>query len=187
MAITERHMTLEAFLKLPEQKPALEFEDGVVTQKVSPKGRLSVLQSTVPERINQFARPRQMAFAFPELRTTYAGFSRVPDVSVYRWERIPLDATGQVLDEFFLPPDIAIEILSPGQRINALVRRCLWYVANGVSIALLLDPTDESVRRFAPHQPQMVLKGNDAVDLTEVLPGFAVTVQEIYADLNFRP
>jgi Uma2 family endonuclease len=187
MAITERPMTLEAFLKLPEQKPALEFEDGVVTQKVSPKGRHSVLQTKVAQRVNLFAEPKRMAFAFPELRTTYAGFSRVPDVSVYRWERIPLDATGQVLNEFFLPPDIAIEILSPGQRINVLHRRYLWYIENGVSIALLRDRLVGGITRFLPQQPQAVLKGSDPVDLAEVLPSFTVTVQEIYADLTFRP
>jgi len=84
MAITEQHMTLEAFLALPEKKPALEFEDGVVTQKVPPRGRHSRLQSTVPGRINPSDGPSHLAVAFPELRTTYAGYSRVPDVSVYR-------------------------------------------------------------------------------------------------------
>ena len=34
MALTEPRMTLEEFLALPEREPALEFEDGVVTQKV---------------------------------------------------------------------------------------------------------------------------------------------------------
>jgi hypothetical protein len=116
-------MTLEAFLRLPEKKPALEFEDGMVTRKVSPQGRHSRLQVKVTERINAFAEPRRLAVAFTELRTTYAGYSRVPDVSVYRWDRIPVDATGKMLDDFHLPPDIAIEIISPGQRTNALLRR----------------------------------------------------------------
>jgi Uma2 family endonuclease len=186
MAIIEQRMTLEAFLKLSEKKPALEFEDGVVTQKVSPQGRHSRLQVKVTERVNAFAEPRRLAVAFTELRTTYAGYSRVPDISVYRWDRIPVDATGRVLDEFHLPPDIVIEIISPGQRTNALRRRCIWYVEHGVPIALLLDPPDESIALFRPHQAPISLKGGDPVDLTEVLPGFAVTVQEIFADLTFH-
>ena len=36
MAIPEQRITLEEFLQLPEEKPALEFEDGMVTQKVPP-------------------------------------------------------------------------------------------------------------------------------------------------------
>jgi len=38
MAATRRASTLEAFRQLPEAEPALEFVEGVVTQKVSPTG-----------------------------------------------------------------------------------------------------------------------------------------------------
>jgi hypothetical protein len=37
-------MTLVEFLALPEEEPALEFADGRVEQKVSPKGKHSGLQ-----------------------------------------------------------------------------------------------------------------------------------------------
>ena len=38
MAITRHGLTLEDFLRLPEEKPALEYEaDGTVTQKVAPQ------------------------------------------------------------------------------------------------------------------------------------------------------
>ena len=36
MAVAGRRMTLEEFLALPEEEPALEYADGEVTQKVSP-------------------------------------------------------------------------------------------------------------------------------------------------------
>ncbi|MCC7369737.1 MAG: hypothetical protein IT306_15005, partial [Chloroflexi bacterium] len=32
-----QHMSLQEFLALPEEKPALEFQDGVVTQKMAAK------------------------------------------------------------------------------------------------------------------------------------------------------
>ncbi len=35
MALTRAGLTLEEFLVLPEEKPALEYVDGVVTQKVA--------------------------------------------------------------------------------------------------------------------------------------------------------
>lgn len=38
------------------------------------------------------------------------------------------------------PPDLVVEIASPRQSINGLVRRCIWYTENGVGIALLVDP-----------------------------------------------
>src|SRR5205823_5058350 len=44
MAIARRRMTLEQFLALDEQEPALEYVDGVVTQKLSPKFRHGLVQ-----------------------------------------------------------------------------------------------------------------------------------------------
>ncbi len=40
-------LTLERFLRLPEAKPALEFIDGKVVQKVSPKRTHSTIQLTL--------------------------------------------------------------------------------------------------------------------------------------------
>src|SRR5207248_11679550 len=133
---------------------------------------------------NRFAQPRKLAYAFPELRAIFAGFSPVPDVGVYLWDRIPRTETGQVSDDFFKPPDIAIEIVSAGQSVNSLVRRCLWYVDHGVRIALLVDPDDASVLVFQPDARPSVLRGADKIDVSEVLPGFELSVEELFASLN---
>jgi hypothetical protein len=45
MAIVHTCLTLEEFLKLPDEKPPLEYLDGVVTQKMAAKW--SVSQVTV--------------------------------------------------------------------------------------------------------------------------------------------
>jgi len=128
----KQRLTLEEFLALPEEKPALEYLDGVVTQKVSPERGHSEFQYVIPERINAFAYPRKLAFAFPELRTTLGGASFVPDVAVYRWDRIPRTRTARGTIDVSTPPDIAIEIASPGQGCRALLDRC-WIAAGGTS------------------------------------------------------
>ena len=186
MAVSQKRPTLEEFLKLPEEEPALEFEDGRVTQKVSPKGRHSVLQGALVKLFDRFAEPRKLARAFPELRATYAGRSYVPDVSVYRWDRIPADDTGKVADDFFEPPDIAVEVVSPEQSVNALVRRCLWYVANGVGVALLVDPADDSVLVFSPEQSPKALHGPDRINLDDILPGFEIAVEQLFDSLRIQ-
>lgn len=150
MAVTAKPITLEQFLELPEEEPALEFFEGCARQKVSPKGHHSRLQFVLAKRINDFAEPKRLAMVFTELRATYGGASFVPDVSVYRWDRVPRDEPGKMAQDFREPPDIAVEIVSPGQSTNALIRRCLWYIENGVTIALLADPNDESVFPFGP-------------------------------------
>lgn len=188
MAIPQKHLTLEEFLELPEVEPALEFEEGVVTQKVSPRGKRSRLQGVLAERLNRFAEPRRLALAFTELRTTFREHRRsyVPDVAVYRWDRIPVDASGRVADEFFDPPDVAVEIVSPEQSTNVLVRRCRWSVANGVCAALLVDPADESVLLFRPGGLLRGLRGPEQIELGELLPGFELTVEDLFGSLRVR-
>jgi Uma2 family endonuclease len=65
MAIARAPRTLDEFLKLSEAKPALEYADGEITQKVSPKGQHSGLQYFLSEWINQASRPQRTVCAFP--------------------------------------------------------------------------------------------------------------------------
>ena len=58
MAITERRLTLEQFLKLPEEEPALEYVDGAATPKMSPKGPHGALQFFVLGLAELFRRLR---------------------------------------------------------------------------------------------------------------------------------
>lgn len=183
MAVAPKPLTLEQFLELPQEELSLEFMDGVVTQKVSPKGQHNGLQAELVERLNQAARSSRLARAFPELRATFGGASYVPDVSVYRWDRIPREVSGRIANDFLIPPDITIEIVSPEQSTNALVRRCLWYVAHGIAAALLVDPLDESVLAFRADQEVGDWHARDQIDLTEILPDFELTVEQLFASL----
>ena len=187
MSILPGRLTLEEFLALPEEKPALELEpDGTATQKASPRGQHSTLQVAAVEVFNRFGRPRKLAMAFTELRVTFGGASYVPDVAVFRWDRIPAMPNGKVADDFFDPPDIAVEIASPGQRMVALMQRCAWYVENGVRVALLVQPADDSVRLFRPGAEMRTLRGPDPVDVSDLLPGFQLTVDELFESLRLR-
>jgi len=65
-----RTITLEEFLALPEEEPALEYEHGAVTQKMSPKGRHGKLQAIVTRFIDNYGIPRKLAQAFTETRAS---------------------------------------------------------------------------------------------------------------------
>jgi Uma2 family endonuclease len=106
MAIARQGLTLDEFLALPEEKPALEHVDGVVTQKVAPKFEHSVLQDQIGWDLNRQLRPRGRARVLPELRATYGGRSYVPDISVYRRERLPRRTPGQPVGELLIPLDL---------------------------------------------------------------------------------
>jgi Uma2 family endonuclease len=189
MVQARQRLTLEEFLRLPEAKPALEYADGEVTQKVSPKLRHGASQTAFVTLVNAVGIPKRLAFAAVETRCTFGGRSHVPDVAVFSWERIPVDADGEMLDDVSCPPDIAVEVVSPGQSMAAQANRCRWYVANGVRVSLLLDPRarlGRSVRVFRLDGETGPLRGAERVDLGDVIPGFSFVVDEPFAVLRAR-
>ncbi len=186
MAITERRLTLAEFLELPEEEPALEYFGGRVTQKVSPKIRHGALQMSGAMLVNLFAVPRKLARAFPETRTTYGGTSTVPDVVVFRWDRIPEDEHGELPEEVFTHPDIAIEVISPGQTLRSLSSRCRWYIDNGVSLALLVEPRGRFIRVFRRGQEAVDGGGGDPIDLGDVIPGLNFSPDALFDSLRAR-
>jgi Uma2 family endonuclease len=181
--VVGQRMTLDEFLALPETKPALEYIDGIVTQKPYRQGQRAILLTHLAMEIDAFAKPSKLALALPGLRTTYAGQSRAPDVAVYARHRIPVLPNGRIANLIPGPPDIIGEILSPDQSATELIITCIWCVKNGVRIALLVDPHRDTVLRFLPDALPDVLRGDDRIDLDEVLPGFELTVQQLFDTL----
>jgi Uma2 family endonuclease len=177
-------ITLEEFLYWPERKPALEYVDGEVVQKVPPSTPHSALQYDFCALVNNFARPRRLAWAFPEHRSTYAGRSTVPDVTVYTWDRVPRDAERRLATRVFTPPDIAVEIRSPDQAFQSSLVQCLWYVANGVRLSIAIDPGELLLVAFRPGVEPLVFENEGLLDLGDVIPGFRLDVGALLAPLD---
>jgi Uma2 family endonuclease len=173
-------MTLEEFLALPEEKPYLEYDHGVVTQKMAPFADHSSIQIEFGQALNLTARPGRLGRVFTEMRFVTPDWAPVPDISYYRQERIhprSRDAFG----DFNLPPDLAIEIVSPSQSLGEQMRKCLRYAGLAIPVSLVVDPADRSVYAVRPGQPTQVLRGDDRIDLDDVLPSFSLTVNQLFA------
>ncbi len=174
-------LTLNQFLRLPEAKPALEYIDGKVVQKVSPKTTHSVLQGDLALKINTFATGRRkLGRPYLELRCTFGNRSIVPDISFFARGRIPKGKDGKRVDDVFLAPDLAIEIISRGQTIKNLTARMTWCVQNGVRLAWLIQPTRSRVFVFQPDRATKILESGEALSGEDVLPGFALSLDEMF-------
>jgi Uma2 family endonuclease len=189
MAIVRQGPTLEEFLALPEEKPALEYHEGVVTQTVAFGLVQSALLVELMMHLDRQLRPGKRAYVFPSLRTTYAGDSHMSHLAVYHRDRIPRDPGGRLVDEARTPPDLAVEIISPGQTLRELAATCRWYVDHGVQVALLVDDRDESVHAFRPNTPPTVHHRGQRVTLDEIAPDLHLDVDRIFdaLDTDYEP
>jgi Uma2 family endonuclease len=99
---TERQITLENFLKLPETKPASEFIKGEILQKPMPQGEHSLIQTTFIEVVNGLTRSQKIAIAFSELRCTFVDTPRSKDTGILN--RIIANTTARIISAFQVLP-----------------------------------------------------------------------------------
>ncbi|MCC5641683.1 Uma2 family endonuclease [Nostoc sp. CHAB 5824] len=181
---TQPQLTLEEFLKLPETEPASDFINGEIIQKPMPEGEHSLLRGKAFEVINKLAESQKIALALPELRCTFGGASIVPDVSVFRWGRIPKTPSGRIVNRFEIHPDWAIEILSPDQKFTKVLSKLLHCSRNGTELGWLINPEDESVLGIFPGQRVELY---DAAEKLPILDGIELelTVEQVFGWLSF--
>ena len=174
-------LDVEQFLKLPEIKPALEFMNGRVIQKMSPRYRHSSIQAELLAALNAFAKPRRLGVARPELRCTFGGASVVPDISYIARERLPRDADGKVVEDFRIAPDLTVEIRSTGQSIGELSGKIKLCLKHGGRLGWLVDPKLKRVHVFEAGRPSRILDETATLEGGDLLPGFSMPVRNIFA------
>ncbi|MBD2013792.1 Uma2 family endonuclease [Microcoleus sp. FACHB-53] len=182
---TDKAISLEEFLKLPETKPASEYINGEIIQKLIPKGKHSRLQFRLCETINNVAEPLHIASAFPELRCSFAIRSIVPEIAVFKWSRIPFDADGEPPNDFLLCPDWTIEILSPEQSSNRVIGNILYCLQHGCQLGWLIDPSDRSILVFLPNQQPELLQGSAHLSVLGEID-LALTVSQVFSWLKME-
>lgn len=168
---------------MPETKPASEYIDGAVIQKPMPKARHSRLQGKLIDAINEVAEAQQIVYAFPELRCTFGDRSIVPDIAVFRWKNIALDADGEPLDNVLMAPDWAIEILSPEQSPNRVTGNILHCLKHGCQLGWLIDPGDRSIIIFQPQQQPELFHQEDSLIVLEEI-SLAITAKQVFGWLK---
>jgi Uma2 family endonuclease len=187
MTIAGQRLTLDEFLRLPEEEPPLEYLDGEIRPKVpsgdSYRGRLMV---DLAQRFDAAGAVDDPLMVFLSVRVTFGGLSHIPDVIAMRTSRVQLDDDGEVMLYPTIPPDIAVEVVSPGQSREGQDERCRWYVRNGVLAAVRVDPERRTVRVFRATGETADLQGADVVDLDDVAPGLRFTVDDLFAALRPR-
>jgi len=178
-----RSLSLDAFLQLPETKPASELINGQIFQKPMPQGEHSTLQGELVTCINAIAKTARTACAFPELRCTFGGMSIVPDVSVFRWHRIPRGSSGRIANRFELHPDWAIEILSPNQSQTKVLENLLHCSQQGTELGWLLNPDDESVLVVSSESRVKIFRGAELLPVLEEIP-LTISVTTLFSWLT---
>ena len=102
-----------------------------------------------------------------------------PDVAFVRGDRMPPDAEATVYLE--LAPDLVVEAVSPSNALAEMHDRVLTYLEAGVRMNLVLEPKRQTVTVHTPDRLARTLLVGETLDGSDVLPGFALPLAELFA------
>jgi len=170
---------------LPEAKPALEWVDGRVVQKVSPKRRHAILQAAIASTLRAWASGRGEVGSEWRFRLAPPSEVRrplVPDVAFLSTER-SRHLTGEDRETPPVAPDLAVEILSPDDRRADVDEKRRVYMASGVRLLLHVDPETERIEAYRPNGAFEEVSARATYEPAD-FPGLALPFDAFFHELD---
>ncbi len=104
---------------------------------------------------------------------------RAPDVCFFSQARWPESEIGDGLPP--VPPDLAVEVVSPRDRPGEIHRKIGEYLDAGVPLVWVVYPTRRRVAVYRPGgEEPIVLKEDDVMENFPELPGFRCPVSDFF-------
>lgn len=173
--------SFEQFLHLPENNGRLyELINGEVVEKM-PTEEHGTIVINIGSAIKTHTRLRGQGRVGTEVRyrLLHERFdSRQPDLS-YVSEYRPAITQGAVP----YMPDLVVEVQSPDDTVRSMRERAHYFVANGVKLVWLVFPRKRYIEVYSPDHEMEIVFGSDSLSGGDVLPGFSISVAEVFDDL----
>jgi len=105
---------------------------------------------------------------------------RRPDASFIARERLSADQleVGYVP----IPPDLAVEVVSPNDLFSEVVTKVEEYLRAGVRLVWVIDPTSRSVYVYEANNALLRVREEEELSGGQVLPGFRCTVGQLFPE-----
>lgn len=170
----------DQFIRLPENADRnFELIAGEIVEKMVSNPRSSKIGLRVGGRLSVFVEDRGLGVVTGADGGYMVGGERyIPDaayISKARQSAQPDEAYNP------LPPDLAVEVLSPSNDDEEMRVKIANYLAAG-TLVWVIDPDKQRVEVYLSGQPAKILGINDTLDGAHVLPGFSLSVGSIFAE-----
>ncbi|MDQ3695447.1 MAG: Uma2 family endonuclease [Chloroflexota bacterium] len=135
-------------------------------------------------RISAHVIPRRLGSVFNAdtgfVVSTEPEMVRVPDVAFVRRERLATDRDER---RFFRgAPDLAVEVVSPGDSPTEVVAKAAMWINAGATLVWLADPDTRRVTVFERGQTPRILTAAETLDGGAAVPGLQLPVADLFAD-----
>ena len=168
---------------IPGQHPC-ELVDGVLVEK-APGYRESCLAGALLALVRAFVLPRNFGLVSGADGTVglFPGLVRIPDVAFTSWDRLP-NRRMPAEPIPHLAPDLAVEVLSHSNTEAEMARKRGEYFTAGARLVWIVDPDSRSVTVYTSPTQSNTLAKTDLLDGGAVLPGFTLSLRDLFAELD---
>jgi Uma2 family endonuclease len=180
--------TVQDVLNLDNRQDRLcELIDGILVEKT-----MGWFESFVAMRIVQFLnnhlerQPLGVASGPDGMMQLFPNQVRIPDVAFVSWESLP---GGQIPQEPVpdLVPDLAVEVLSAGNTPQEMERKLREYFQAGVQLVWYVDTRTRTVTAHTGIDDSVDLGEGDTLKGEPVLPGFQVSIRQLFESPGQSP
>jgi Uma2 family endonuclease len=180
IAAEARRYTPEDLLSMPDEK-AYELVDGRLVER-NMGAESSAVGGNVYFQLREYCRDHDLGITWPadngyQCFAHAPGRVRRPDVSFIRRGRLPGDVPPQGWVK--IPPDLAVEVVSPGDSAEKLEEKLEDYQKAGVPLVWVIYPEARKARVLRRVGPLAELDENGVLSGEDVLPGFRCALREI--------
>lgn len=175
----------EDFWRICQENPDLRLERSATGELLimSPSGlETGGLELDVAAELRQWSLQdgRGKAFGANAGVTLADGSVRAADACWISWDRLN-QLTPQQRSRFApITPEFVIEVRSPSDTLTNLREKMAEWIANGVELAWLMDPTSKSVGIYRPNQHPEVQEAPSAVYGEGPVAGFVLELARIW-------
>lgn len=180
MATAILSVTDAELLRMPRDGRKYELVDGEI--RVSPAGfRHGAVSVALTLKLGAFVIERRLGRVL-DSSTGYrmpAGNVRCPDVSFVSASRLPAGELPSGFAEFL--PDLAVEVLSPGDGQREVLDKVGEYLGGGVRLVWVIDPETATAAVFRSLTDVRRVERDGRLDGGDVVPGFTCALGELLA------
>ena len=168
---------------LPEAKPALEWVNNRVLQKVTPRRRHALAQGCFFAALHAWARRHASGMAGTEWHFQVQppgeiARTLVPDVAYLSYERMPR-AELENTDIASIAPDVVVEIRSSEDLQSDIDEKARVYLSAGTRVVFLVDPKKKIVTALDRDGTTRTFRETDTVS-HQAIPGFAFPARDLF-------
>jgi Uma2 family endonuclease len=174
---TTKKLTKAEFWALADASDlTYELIDGIAVAKVSPKYFHARSARRILNILEAWAKDRgraEMEWAF-DLSDSY---TPVPDLIYVSFDRLPESWNENVACP--VPPELAIEIISPGQTFGQMTQKASSYLTGGVLQVWVVDPAAQSVTVFYLDRAPKTYMNNQVIT-DDLFPSLSIEIDRLF-------